>query len=243
MILETKNISKNFGRIQALSSVSIGVEEGEILGVAGPNGAGKSTLFNIIAGVYPPSGGRMIFQGRDVTNAKPHRICHMGLARTFQVSKTFPTLSVYDNVRVGATFGNKRIRESSIRERIESALEMLGLSEVRDTEVSHLDLYKIKLTGLAMNLATDPRLLMLDEPLARLALDEIETFLRIVKRLNQEKRITIIMIEHILDSLCEVSDRLVILNYGEVLFNGDPQDGIRDPQVIECYLGRGKESA
>jgi branched-chain amino acid transport system ATP-binding protein len=241
MILEIKDISKSFGRIQALSSVDIGIEEGEILGVAGPNGAGKTTLFNVIAGVYRPSGGRLIFQGRDVTNKKSYRICHLGLARTFQVPKTFPTLSVYDNVRVGATFGNKRVSESRIKERIDSALELLGLSGVRDTEAVHLDLYTTKLAGLAMSLATDPKLLMLDEPLAGLALDEIEKFLKVVRRLNAEKRVTIIMIEHILDSLCEVSDRLVILNFGEVICSGDPQEAMCDPQVIECYLGRGKE--
>ena len=243
MILEIKDVSKNFGRIQALSSVDINVEEGEILGVAGPNGAGKTTLFNVIAGVYRPSGGRLVFEGRDVTNEKSYRICHLGLARTFQIPKTFPTLSVYDNVRVGATFGNKRVRESRLRERIDNALEQLDLTAVRDTESLHLDLYTTKLAGLAMALATDPKLLMLDEPLAGLGLDEIEKFLKVVKRLNNEQGVTIIMIEHILDSLCAVSDRLVILNFGEVIFSGDPRAGMRDPQVIECYLGRGKESA
>ena len=241
MILETKEVSKKFGRIKALSTVNISVEDGEILGVAGPNGAGKSTLFNVIAGVYPPSGGRLIFKGRDITNEKSFRVCHMGIARTFQVPQTFPSLSVYDNIRVGATFGNLHIRESRLRERIENALEILELNDVRDTEAIHLDLYATKLTGLAMSLATHPALLMLDEPLAGLALDEIDRFLKVVKRLNQEQEMTIIMIEHILDSLCAVSDRLVILNFGEVIFEGDSQEGMCDPQVIECYLGKGKE--
>ena len=187
MILETKEVSKNFGRIQALSTVNISVEDGEVLGVAGPNGAGKSTLFNVIAGVYPPSGGQLIFKGRDITNEKSYRVCHMGIARTFQVPQTFPSLSVYDNVRVGATFGNRHIQESHLRERIENALEILELNDVCDTEAVHLDLYATKLTGLAMSLATHPALLMLDEPLAGLALDEIDRFLKVVKRLNQER--------------------------------------------------------
>jgi branched-chain amino acid transport system ATP-binding protein len=242
MILEAKKISKSFGRLQALSMVNINIEDGEVLGIAGPNGAGKSTLFNVIAGIYRPTAGQLFFRGRDITNEKSYRVCHMGLARTFQVPKTFPSLSVYDNVRVGATFGNRHVRERLLSGKIDKALELLNLNEVRDTEAVHLDLYTIKLTGLAMCLATDPKLLMLDEPLAGLALDEIDNFLSVIKRLNLEQKMTIIMIEHILDSLCEVSKRLVILNFGEVIFEGDPQEGMRDPQVIECYLGRGKES-
>ena len=239
MILETRRVSKVFGKLQALLNVDMSIKEGEIFGIAGPNGAGKSTLFNVVAGVYPPSEGSIIFRSQDITRFSPHQICHLGLARTFQIPHTFATLSVYDNVRVGATFGGGE--HSSIRETILDTLDFLGLTRFQDTPASNLDLYTTKLVMMAASLATGCRLLMLDEPLAGLSMVEITDFLTVVRKINQERGITILMIEHILDSLIEISERMLILNNGEVIYTGAPEGVRQDRQVIEVYLGDGEQ--
>jgi branched-chain amino acid transport system ATP-binding protein len=237
MILETKGISKSFDSIQALQNVDVKIESSEIFGIAGPNGAGKSTLFNVIAGVYRPTNGKVYFEGRDITRLGPHRICHLGLARTFQVPKTFPTLTVYDNVRVGATFGGHK-RPVAIQKTIDSTLRFLGINVARDTLAANLDLYTAKLVGLAMVLATECKLLMLDEPLAGLAINEIEDFLGVIRKINKEQETTIIMIEHILDALIDISDRMLVLDNGEVIYTGAPEKVSEDQRVIDCYLGK-----
>lgn len=238
MILKTSGVSKIFGKLQALHDVNLEVRAGEIFGIAGPNGAGKSTLFNVIAGTFPPSAGKIVFDDRDITSLKSHQICRLGLARTFQVPQTFPSLTVYDNIRVGVTFGGSKKRE--VTKRVEDALEFLDLNDVRNMEASNLDLYTTKLVMMAACLATDCRLLMLDEPLAGLSVSEIDDFLRVVRHINANGGITILMIEHILDSLIEISERALILDNGEVIYTGDPE-GIRtDSRVIEVYLGEGQ---
>lgn len=240
MILETKKVSKAFGKIVALINADMSVEKAEIFGIAGPNGAGKSTLFNVISGTFPPSAGRIIFEGKDITNLNAHRICHLGLARTFQIPQTFPTLSVYDNVRVGTTFGGHD--GHALETKIQDNIEFLGLTSFRDTLASNLDLYTTKLVMMAACLATNCRLLMLDEPLAGLSMLEINEFLDVVRKINQEQGIAILIIEHILDSLIDISNRMLILHNGEVLCTGDPNAVCRDPKVIEVYLGEGEES-
>jgi len=238
MILQTTEISKVFGRLQALDQVSLEVVAGEIFGIAGPNGAGKSTLFNVIAGTFPPTSGRIVFDGRDINSLKAHRICRLGLARTFQVPQTFPSLTVYDNIRVGVTFG--RGKPGATKKRIEQALDFLDLNAVRDLEASNLDLYTTKLVMMAACLATDCRLLMLDEPLAGLAMTEVSDFMRVVRHINTDGGITILMIEHILDSLIDISNRMLILDNGRVIYTGDPEGVRTDTRVIEVYLGDGE---
>ena len=238
MILKTKGISKVFGRLQALLNVDLEVEKGEIFGIAGPNGAGKSTLFNVIAGTFPPTDGEIIFNDRDITSLKSHQICRLGLARTFQVPRTFPSLTVYDNIRVGVTFGGSK--KGGLKDRIEQSLDFLDLNSVRNLEASNLDLYTTKLVMMAACLATDCRLLMLDEPLAGLSITEISDFLRVVRHVNEDGGTTILMIEHILDSLIDISNRILILDNGEVIYTGDPEGIRKDPRVIEVYLGDGE---
>lgn len=235
MFLETNKISKSFGNIEALVDVNFALKKGEILGLAGPNGAGKSTLFNVISGTYPPSSGRVLFDGKDITGIKADKICHQGLARTFQIPTTFRTLSVYDNIRVGATFG----KPGSVRlkERIEDSIELLGLKFVRDTLAVNLDLFTTKLVMMAACLATECRLLLLDEPLAGLSAMEINNFLHVAQKINKEQGVTILIIEHILDSLFDVSSRILILHNGKIIFTGSPNDVASDPRVIEVYLG------
>ena len=239
MILETKGISKDFGKLSALVNVDMAIEQGEIFGIAGPNGAGKSTFFNVIAGVYPPTTGKIHFDGHDITGLSPHKICHMGISRTFQVPITFNGLTVYDNIRVGATFGGGRARQ--IQQKVESIMTFLQLEEYENTLASNLDLYTTKVVMLGAALATGCRLLMLDEPLAGLSTVEINRFLNVVRKVNLEDGLPILMIEHILDSLIEISSRLLILHSGEVIYLGTP-GGIRsDQKVVEVYLGGGED--
>jgi branched-chain amino acid transport system ATP-binding protein len=231
MILETRGLSKNFGKLAALADASFQVEEGEIFGIAGPNGAGKSTLFNVIAGLYPPSSGRVFFEGHDITGLNPHQVCHRGVARTFQIPTTFQSMSVYDNIRVGATFGGRR------KDHIPEIIEFLNLDGKAHALAKDLDLYTTKLVMLGAALATDCRLLMLDEPMAGLSIVEIEDFLTLVRKINQERKITIVIIEHLLDILIGVSTRMLILHDGQTLYIGASEKVTQDKRVVEVYLG------
>jgi branched-chain amino acid transport system ATP-binding protein len=239
IILETQKISKSFGNLHALQNVDLAIEQKEIFGIVGPNGAGKSTLFNVIAGYYPPSSGKILFNGHDTTHLGAHKVCHLGLARTFQVPVTFKTLSVYENIQVGATFNNMKVK--NVDQTIEKVISFLNLESFRNIEASHLDLYTTKLVMLGACLATDCTLLMLDEPLAGLAINEIDDFMTVIRNINSEAEITVIMIEHILDKLIEISHRMLVLHSGEVIFTGPPDKVYEDQQVIECYLGKTEE--
>jgi branched-chain amino acid transport system ATP-binding protein len=230
-MLETQMLTKSFGKLQAVSEVSFQVEEGEIFGIAGPNGAGKSTLFNLITGIYPPTSGKVIFKGQDITRLKPHQICHRGIGRTYQIPTTFHTLSIYDNLRIGATFGGKHGRK------IGDLLDFLGLSSQANISASNLDLYTTKLVMLGAVLATDCQLLMLDEPMAGLSIVEIDNFLNVLKQVHQEWHVTIIIIEHLLDILINLTGRMMILNNGALLYLGSSQGVSDDQRVVEVYLG------
>lgn len=238
MILKIDGVSKVFGSLKALQNVDFEVEQGEIFGIAGPNGAGKSTLFNVIAGAFQPTKGKIVFNDHDITSLKAHRISRLGLARTFQVPQTFPSLTVYDNIRVGITFGAGK--KAGIKKSIEQTLDFLDLNEVRDVEASNLDLYTTKLVMMAACLATDCKLLMLDEPLAGLSISEINDFIRVIRHINEDGKTTLVVIEHILDSLIEISNRMLILDNGQVIYNGDPEGVRSDPHVVEVYLGDGE---
>lgn len=230
-MFETKHISKSFGKLAALSDVSFEVHKGEIFGIAGPNGAGKTTLFNVISAVYMPTAGRVLYEGQDITGRKPHEISRLGIARTFQIPTTFHTLSVNDNIRVGAVFGAGK------PERIYEVLEFLNLKERQNTLARNLDLYTTKLVMLGAALATDCKLLMLDEPMAGLSIVEINNFLEVIRKVNQEKGITIIIIEHLLDILINISKRMMILSDGEMLYLGPSEKVTEDRRVVEVYIG------
>lgn len=236
MILETHRACKSFGRLVALHEVDLQVEEGEIFGIAGPNGAGKSTLFNVISGVYPPSSGKIVFDGHDITRLRSHEVCQRGIARTFQIPKAFQTMTVYDNIRVGAIFGAGRDGG------IDEIIDLLNLGNDANKVASNLELYTMKLVMLAAALASDCQLLMLDEPLAGLSIVEVNEFLEVIRKINQERHITIMVIEHLLDTLIHISERMMILHNGEVIYTGEPEKIIEDRKVIEVYLGKEKTS-
>jgi branched-chain amino acid transport system ATP-binding protein len=231
MILETHGVSKSFGKLVALDNVDLQVKEGEIFGIAGPNGAGKSTLFNVISGLYAPTSGRIIFDGHEITRLNSHQVCHRGIARTFQIPRTFHTLTVYQNIQVGATFGARRGGD------IDEIIAFLNMGQHVNALANNLDLYTTKMVMLAAALATDCKLLMLDEPLAGLSIVEINDFLKVVRRINEERHITVMIIEHLLDTLVDVSDRMMILHDGGVIYTGEPGQLTQDRRVIEVYLG------
>lgn len=233
VILETRQVAKRFGELIAVKDLSFSVEEKEIFGIAGPNGAGKTTLFNIITGFYSGSG-EIYFQGRRIDRLRPFQVCLRGIARTFQIPSVFSTLSVYDNVRVGAHFGNHHPNE---RKTIQEVIDFVGLTGKQDIEAKHLPLFDKKLTMLAAALATKPKLLMLDEPIGGLSPVEINKSVEIFKRINQELGITLIIIEHLMKVLMGISHRMMILHNGENICIGSPEEVARDKQVIEVYLG------
>ena len=239
-ILGVEDVNKSFGKLMAVGGVSFEVEEGEIFGIAGPNGAGKTTLFNIVSNIpYRADSGRIIFQGKQIQTASPHVICHQGLARTFQRETVFETMSVLDNVWLGAAYGrpgNKK--RQRVRERAMEALELVGLSEDPRVEASHLSHFNKKLLMLASALVTQPKLLLLDEPASGLNEAEIERTAETCRVINS-RGITIILIEHVLPLLLALSHRMMILNEGRKLTEGLPEDLIKDENVIKAYLGGG----
>lgn len=236
MILELKKVTKTFGELTAVSDLSFSVEEGEIFGVAGPNGAGKTTLFNIISGFYRASGS-IVFNNRRIERCRPDQICTMGLARIFQIPLIFDSMTIYQNILIGAHFGDRHKQDK--KSRIDDAVSFFGLEEKKNQPVSHLKLLDKKLTMTAAALATGPKLLLLDEPVAGLSPAEADYFVSLIKNLNRERKLSIIMIEHLMNILTEVSDRLMILNNGQKIITGLPHEVVKNAEVIECYLGKG----
>lgn len=235
-LLEVQGVSKRFGGLQALNRVSLHVKEGEILGLIGPNGAGKTTLFNVINGVYRPEEGRVIFRGQEITGRPPDAIARLGIARAHQIVRPLNELTVLENVMVGACFGreNRSLREA--REIALAVLKQVGLFEKRDMEAAKLNVAEKKRLELARALAARPYLLLLDEVLAGLNPAEVATMLEVIRAIRADG-ITILMIEHLMHAIMNVSDRIVVLDYGEVIAEGTPQEIAHHPKVIEAYLG------
>jgi len=233
-ILQLNDVTQRFGELAAVDNLSFEVEEGEIFGIAGPNGAGKSTLFNVITGFYRGSG-EIIFGGGNIRGLKPHQVCHKGIARTFQIPELFLTLPVFDNVRVGAHFGGRGA--GSEKERINEAINFVGLQEKENVIAANLNLFDKKTTLIAAALATKPKLLLLDEPIGGLSPTEAKESVDLIRKINKELGLTIIVIEHLMKVLTEVSQRLMILHNGEKICIGPPKEVTKDKQVIEIYLG------
>ena len=235
MLLEILGVTKSFGGLKAVDDVSLGVEKGEILGLIGPNGAGKTTLFNIITGSFgKPDGGKIGFDGRNITGHSPHRLCHIGLVRTWQVVKPFLDMTVLDNVIVGALAKTSSIGEA--REKAKVILEVIGLGPKKRMFASALTIADRKMLEVARALATDPVLLMLDEPMAGLNEKEIGEFVSLVKGIR-EKDVTIFVIEHVMSGLMPLVDRIVVLSEGKKIAEGKPREIAADEKVIKAYLG------
>jgi branched-chain amino acid transport system ATP-binding protein len=233
-LLEVRNVSKLFGGLAASSDVSFTIQKGEILGLIGPNGAGKTTLFNIVDGFYAPTKGQVLFKGQVISGMKPHQICKLGIARTFQVVKPLQRMSVLDNVIASAY-----LRAKNKAEAVEIAMETIhftGLDEDRDVISRGLPLGKRKKLEIARALATRPELLLLDESFAGLNHSELNDSIEIIKNIKA-RGITIMIIEHHMKVIMSISDRIVVINYGQRIAEGTPQEIRSNPLVVEAYLG------
>lgn len=239
MLLEVRGICKRFGGVVALDGVSFGISEGEVTGLIGPNGAGKTTLFHVISGYLRPDAGSVRFAGREIVGLPPHRICLMGIARTFQIAQPFEGLTVLDNVSVACLYGRTG-RELTVRKaRVHAGyfLDVVGLSDQVELPAGALNLSQRKRLEMARALATCPRLLCLDEVMSGLSSVELDEMAVTVQRVWQELRLTVLMVEHNVHVLTRLCGRVVVLNYGRVIGDGSPEVVMSDPRVVSAYLG------
>jgi branched-chain amino acid transport system ATP-binding protein len=236
ILLSIQGISKRFGGLQALKQITFDLPEGQILGLIGPNGAGKTTLFNAINGVYLPEEGHILFREKDITRSKTYDRARMGMARTHQIVQPLNELTVRENVMVGSCFGheNRNLRQAEII--ANEVLEFVGLDSRVEQMAGSLNVAQKKRLELARALASYPYLILLDEVLAGLNQSEIEAMTQIVLKIR-ERGITIIMIEHVMKAVMKVSDRIIVLDYGQQIAEGTPDEIANHPQVIEAYLG------
>ena len=236
-ILEGEDITKYFGGLAAVTNIDFHVDQGEIVGLIGPNGAGKTTLFNLVSGAIVPKPGIIRFKGKNVTGRKPHKICRMGMARTFQEIKIFANMSVLQNVSLGSLFGTAVTMSSADADKeATESLEFVGLSAMRATPARDLTLANQKRVEVARALATRPELLLLDELMAGLNPTEVAEAMELVTRIR-DKGITILMIEHVMKAIMSVCDRIIVLHHGEKIAEGTPQEIANSQKVVEVYLG------
>ncbi len=253
MVLEIRNISKNFGGISALTDVSFTINEGEIFGLIGPNGAGKTTMFNIITNMYAPSGGDIIFRGETITGINPHKITHKGICRTFQNIKLFQQMSVLENVMVGRhsrsssgvlssvlRIPSQKREEEELKKKAEELLDLVGLAPHAHMIAENLSYGQQRRLEIARALASDPKLLLLDEPAAGMNEKETDSLYDLIKEV-QKREITVLIIEHDMPLVMKLCDRITVLNFGKKLAQGTPDEIQNNDSVVEAYLGTEEE--
>ena len=233
MLLNVQNVTKTFGGTTALSDVSLEVYRGELVGIIGPNGAGKTTLFNVISGVFPCDKGKVYFKGRETTHLQPHQTCKLGLARTFQITQSFGNLSVLETVLVAAL---NRLSLGEAKKRAYGVLETVGLAEKAGTISLELTVPDLKALELAKALATGADTILLDEVMAGLVPTEARKMMSVIKDLR-DRGITFVIVEHVMAVIMELSERIIVLDFGQKIAEGSPVEIAHNKQVIECYLG------
>jgi len=246
-ILEVKNLTKQFGGLTALNDVGFQIEEGDIRGLIGPNGAGKSTMFKIIAGFYKPTQGNIVYQNQNIEGSSPHTIAEMGIVRTFQETTLFQELTVFENALVGthikartnifsAILGLDKDKQKAARERVEEVLSFMGLTERKDQLASELPLGSQRALALAIALVSEPRLMLMDEPFAGMNPEETNHMMDLTRKVR-ESGVTIILVEHDMKAVMGLCNYLTVLNFGQVLAQGTPDEVRNNDKVIEAYLG------
>ena len=237
VVFRLENITKRFGGLVALNAVNLSVEQRQIMGLIGPNGAGKSTLFNVATSIYPPDEGDIYLGGKRITGKTPHHICHLGISRTFQLVKTFLSMTAMQNVLVGAIYGH-RLRGNEARREALDALELVGLKEKRDVVTARMTLSDRRLLEVARALASRPQIALLDEPMAGLNASEIMNMLQVIARTREERKVAILWVEHKVDAIFRLCDRVAVLDYGSKIVEGKPEEIAKNKKVIEAYLGK-----
>lgn len=237
-LLSGENVTKLFGGLRAVFDVNFELNDDEILSLIGPNGAGKSTLFNLITGYYHPTKGKIRFLSNDITRLKPHQICKMGIARTFQLVKSFENLTAQENVAVGHLFGRKPVRGlGKAKEESGKLLDFVGLQGSATVPAKSLTLADRRRLELGRAVACSPKILLLDEVMAGLSATETAEAVSLIRKIRKELGISIFLIEHVMSAVMDLSDRIMVLNYGQKLAEGSPKEIMENPRVVEAYLG------
>ena len=245
-LLKVENVSQHFGSLIAVNQVSLTVEPGELRAVIGPNGAGKTTFFNLVSGFFPPTGGRILFDGKDITAVPAHRRVTMGMARTFQLTEIFPELTVRENLRIPVEGAaglrlmpwQSRKTDAEMQERVAQLMELGGLAAKADRLVGELAHGDQRATEIMMSLALKPRLLLLDEPTAGMGDQETYDITRLIRRLHKDQKLTIVLIEHDMRVIFHLADRIMVLAEGSILAEGTPVEIAADERVQAAYLGK-----
>jgi branched-chain amino acid transport system ATP-binding protein len=235
-IIEVNGVTKQFGGLRALYNITFTLEKGEILGLIGPNGAGKTTLFNIIAGTFPSTLGSVRLNGEEITHLGSREVCHRGISRTYQLVRTFSNLTVYENVLVGLYFGKPKEEQKGMENYARDLLQLTGLLQKANTPARSLTLVGRKQLEVARALATRPKVLLLDEAISGLNPTETETMMELIRDIRG-RGITVFMIEHIMKAVMGLSDRILVLNFGQLIAQGTPGQVSKNKDVIEAYLG------
>jgi branched-chain amino acid transport system ATP-binding protein len=241
MMLQVSNLVKRFGGIVAVNNVSLKINGGEVVGLIGPNGSGKTTLINLVSGFYKPDGGRIVFEGIDITKKEPYERVKLGIARTFQIPRLISNMTALQNVAY-AIVGSKRFREKKmiLEEALAEAvyyLDIVGLLRKRDVLVKDLPLYEQRLLELARALATNPRFIMVDEVMAGLNPVEADNVAKLVQRLREEFKLTILWVEHVLRIIMRSVERVLVMNEGKIIAEGPPHEVVKNPVVVKAYIG------
>jgi ABC-type branched-subunit amino acid transport system ATPase component len=236
-ILELADVEKRFGGLPALAGVTFTVDEGEIVALVGPNGAGKTTLLKAIGGMQPASRGTILFDGVDITSFRSHRVRHAGVAMVLQTPRAFETMSVGENAALGALFGGPRTSQDDAVRRGAEMLEFVGLADRRDAPVGSLNLHEQRFLEIARQLAGRPRLVLLDEVMAGLNDTELESSIEMVRRARAELGVTVIWVEHVMKAVMSLAERILVMNFGQLIADGPPSEVMRLPDVVTAYLG------